>query len=626
MSKGLLQRLWMPGADAATGAHNLDLTASQSDHRRLLRLGVSAKLQAAFGAVAGLTVLAAAVAFISFSALESGLQRVVNHQMPVMTDAMRLSVISGNISAAAARFISAKTDEDRKATVALMEQKRADLTSGIVAAKQKIGESPALTKLIGLSQYLEANLTTLEEAISQRTQLREQIDDMLESLHQVRALIIEELARVSDPAQALEVSAHTHLLVSLISEGSIVRDPSAFKNIQDRLKVATSSLNQTMSKFDNESMKASLNVEKIRKGIEQLSRFSQGADSIFARRARELFTTTRVDAAIDENVSIQRELDSVVATLVNEAEVSTQAGTAELIDSLKISSRLLLIVVVTSLLAAGGIGVFYVQRQLVRRLIEIGTAMRRLSSGEIDIAIPSATEHDEIGDMADSLEVFRASEIERRSLSERERSEQKSQRERGSNIEKIIAEFRATVTNVIGSVAENVAPPGRLDVLANGVEACLHCRLDWPMPHFVSDRVPRREVRQPAPRRCLECLEHPLGFPAELLAHPNEVPGSPRGCGIERRALARRRRDRSLSHRSPFRPSLAATYRTAAPMAERDRRLRLSRGVRWCGCLRRGVRKQVRGRRWQETTTFPTIPPHRRPRSPAASRRGFPRY
>src|ERR1700688_403641 len=457
MSKGLLQRLWMPGADAATGAHNLDLTASQSDHRRLLRLGVSAKLQAAFGLVAGLTVLAAAVAFISFSALESGLQRVVNHQMPVMTDAMRLSVISGNISAAAARFISAKTDEDRKATVALMEQKRADLTSGIVAAKQKIGESPALTKLIGLSQYLEANLTTLEEAISQRTQLREQIDDMLESLHQVRALIIEELARVSDPAQALEVSAHTHLLVSLISEGSIVRDPSAFKNIQDRLKVATSSLNQTMSKFDNESMKASLNVEKIRKGIEQLSRFSQGADSIFARRARELFTTTRVDAAIDENVSIQRELDSVVATLVNEAEVSTQAGTAELIDSLKISSRLLLIVVVTSLLAAGGIGVFYVQRQLVRRLIEIGTAMRRLSSGEIDIAIPSATEHDEIGDMADSLEVFRASEIERRSLSERERSEQKSQRERGSNIEKIIAEFRATVTNVIGSVAENVA-------------------------------------------------------------------------------------------------------------------------------------------------------------------------
>lgn len=414
------------------------------------------KLQAAFGAVAGLTVLAAAVAFISFSVIEGGLQHVVNHQMAAMKDAMQLSVISGNISAAAARFISAKTDEDRRATVELMEQKRADLAAGIAAAKQAIGESPALTKVIGLSQYLEANLTALEEAISQRTQLREQIDVMLEGLHQVHALIIEELARVSDPAQALEVSARTHLLVSLISEGSIVRDPSAFKNIQDRLKVATSSLNQTMSKFHDETMKASLSVETIRKGIEKLNRFSQGADSIFARRARELFTATRVDAAIDENASIQSELDSVVAMLVNEAEVSTQAAAAELIDNLKTSSRLLLIVVVASLLAAGGIGVFYVQRHLVRRLIAIGTAMRRLASGEIDFAVPLATEHDEIGDMADSLEVFRASEIDRRSLSERERSEQKLQRARGSNIEQIIADFRVTITNVIGSVTENV--------------------------------------------------------------------------------------------------------------------------------------------------------------------------
>jgi len=456
MSRRFSQRLWTLGAAAATDARDSDLTTLQSAHRRLLRLGVSVKLQAAFGAVAGLTVLAAAVAFISFSVIEGGLQHVVNHQMAAMKDAMQLSVISGNISAAAARFISAKTDEDRRATVELMEQKRADLAAGIAAAKQAIGESPALTKVIGLSQYLEANLTALEEAISQRTQLREQIDVMLEGLHQVHALIIEELARVSDPAQALEVSARTHLLVSLISEGSIVRDPSAFKNIQDRLKVATSSLNQTMSKFHDETMKASLSVETIRKGIEKLNRFSQGADSIFARRARELFTATRVDAAIDENASIQSELDSVVAMLVNEAEVSTQAAAAELIDNLKTSSRLLLIVVVASLLAAGGIGVFYVQRHLVRRLIAIGTAMRRLASGEIDFAVPLATEHDEIGDMADSLEVFRASEIDRRSLSERERSEQKLQRARGSNIEQIIADFRVTITNVIGSVTENV--------------------------------------------------------------------------------------------------------------------------------------------------------------------------
>ena len=457
MPKRLLHRLRARGALAAPDASDQDLADSQSRHWRLIRLGVRAKLQLAFGAVAGLTMLAAAVGFISFSAIEGGLQRVVNHQMPAMTNAMRLSVISENISATAARFISAKTDDDRRATVALMAQKRVDLAAGIAVAKQEIGQSPAFAKLLGLSQFLEANLAALEDAISQRTRLREQIEEMLDGLHQVHAQIIEELAQLSDPTQALEVSARTHLLVSLISEGSVVHDPSAFKNIQDRLKAATSSLKQTMSKFDDERLRGSSSIDKIRNQIEQLSRISQGPNSIFARRARELFATTSVDAAIDENVAIQRELNSTVAMLVNEAEVSTQVGAAELIANLKTSGQLLLLVVVASLLAAGGIGVFYVQRHLVRRLVAIGTAMRRLASGDIAIAIPPAAERDEIGDMARSLEVFRASEIERRSLSEREHSEQKSQRARASSIEQIIADFRATVTNVIGSVTENVS-------------------------------------------------------------------------------------------------------------------------------------------------------------------------
>jgi methyl-accepting chemotaxis protein len=457
MPKRLLHRLRARGALAAPDASDQDLADFKSRHWRLIRLGVRAKLQLAFGAVAGLTMLAAAVGFFSFSAIEGGLQRVVNHQMPAMTNAMRLSVISENISATAARFISAKTDDDRRATVALMAQKSVDLAAGIAVAKQEIGQSPAFAKLLGLSQFLEANLAALEDAISQRTRLREQIEEMLDGLHQVHAQIIEELAQLSDPTQALEVSARTHLLVSLISEGSVVHDPSAFKNIQDRLKAATSSLKQTMSKFDDERLRASSSIDKIRNQIEQLSRISQGPNSIFARRARELFATTSVDAAIDENVAIQRELNSTVAMLVNEAEVSTQVGAAELIANLKTSGQLLLLVVVASLLAAGGIGVFYVQRHLVRRLVAIGTAMRRLASGDIAIAIPPAAERDEIGDMARSLEVFRASEIERRRLSEREHSEQKSQRARASSIEQIIADFRATVTNVIGSVTENVS-------------------------------------------------------------------------------------------------------------------------------------------------------------------------
>jgi methyl-accepting chemotaxis protein len=420
-----------------------------------LRLSVSTKLQLAFGAVTCLTILAAVVGLMSFSAIEGGLRRVVDQQVPAMTNAVHLSVITGNISAAAARFISAKTDADRKATIALMERKRAELAEGIAAARRTIGESPALAKVIDLAQYLDANLAALQEAISQRTALRGELEDRLSALHEIHAQTINELSRFENPANAVELAARLHLLVSLIGEGSIVRNPSAFKDIQDRLKAGAAALSLTMAKLDK-STETWETIERTRIGVGKITRFSQGPDSIFARRARELFSTTRVDAAIDENASIQQELDGAVAALVKDADADTRASTAALIGNLNASGGLLLAVAVVSFLAAVVIGFFYVQKKLVSRLIGIGQAMRQLASGNIDIAIPPPRQ-DEIGDMARALQVFRASELDRRSLSERERSEQDSQRERGRHIEEIIADFRATVTDVIGSVTQNVS-------------------------------------------------------------------------------------------------------------------------------------------------------------------------
>jgi len=74
-----------------------------------------------------------------------------------------------------------------------------------------------------------------------------------------------------------------------------------------------------------------------------------------------------------------------------------------------------------------------------------------------DFAIPAVTDRDELGEMARSLEVSRASEIERRGFAARQDAEQMAQRERVTTIDRLIAEFRATVTAVIATVSENVS-------------------------------------------------------------------------------------------------------------------------------------------------------------------------
>src|SRR5437762_11923782 len=83
------------------------------------RFGIKIKLQIAFGVVAVMTVIAAAVAIMSFSATERGFQRVSSREVPLMTDALRLSATSGEISAAAARFVSAKTADEQRTTAEL---------------------------------------------------------------------------------------------------------------------------------------------------------------------------------------------------------------------------------------------------------------------------------------------------------------------------------------------------------------------------------------------------------------------------------------------------------------------------------------------------------------------------
>ena len=425
------------------------------------RFGISAKLQSAFGIVAGLTVIAAGMALLSFSAVEDVLRQFASQQVPVMTDSMRLSVISGDISAAAARFISAKTPDDQEMTLALIARKRGDLKLVMNRIKKVNGESTDFEKYVALSQRLEANIADLEEIISDRTNLHAQISTLLEALRRVHVQVIEKLSQIDNQRQALEISDKANLIVSLISEGSVVKDATELIPIRDRFNAAIESLGKTATAIGNDD---------IKKTMDQLGHFGQGATSVFARRARELFVTTRVDGIIDENVTIQRELDSAAAALVNEAERGMERGTTNLFENIDHSRMLLLLVVMASIIAAG-IAVNYVQRKLILRLLAIGNAMRQLSSGEINVAVPAVIERDEIGQMARALEIFRAGEIERRGFAERERAEQIQQRERAASIDRIIGEFRATVTSAIGTVTDNVS---RMDETARNLSNIAH--------------------------------------------------------------------------------------------------------------------------------------------------------
>jgi len=577
------------------------------------RFGIKVRLQAAFGVVAVLTVVAAAVAMVSFAETERGFERVSSREVPMMTDALRLSVASGEISAAAARFVAAKTTDERRLLAAQIASRSRELDEILSRLRAGQGEAGGFSIAEPMAKRLKENLKALETVISERTDIRDRLDARLGALHKVHATISDKLtpivddsyfevvttaedvgqsgditvrtlvqggmqvmqamievgaetnlvtglltasALTSSPAilslledrftasarraekqlgkippgskfeglkekvrelvkladfktrdsneanrlqkifrahetlsnllimltddlnfdvvmqsedavkrsskmvkdlvavqitgmrNALEIAAQTHLVTSLLSEAAVAKDSVTLVPMQDRYKAATDLLLKASKTIADKDIKAA---------IDALLVFGQGDDSLFALRRSELDAAARADRTIDENVTIQRSLDRAVAVLVGDAESSMQAGSIKLVEDLGRNRMLLMIVAAISVLAAGAIGIFYVQRRLVRRLTSIGDAMHRLSSGETDVAVPAATDRDEIGEMARSLEVFRAGEIERRGMAQRQQAEQGAQRERTAAIEQMIGDFRATVTAVIAAVTDNVS-------------------------------------------------------------------------------------------------------------------------------------------------------------------------
>ena len=279
--------------------------------------GVGGKLQSAFSIVAGLTAISTVVSLLCFSAVEASLKDFAARQMPTVTNVIQLSAISGEISAAAARLINARTPGDQKAIAASIARKRGDLADALQRLEKLDSANPAVTKLFTLSQRLNANLSALEDIITERSDLRAQIVKLDNSLHQTHTRLLERLAQLPDSRAALEVSARAHLLVSLIGEASTRREPAEFKHIQDLLKTASAGLRKSA---------ASLADDDINKIAAQLLPLGVGANSIFARHARETFVATRADATIDENVAIQRGLDETVANLVNAAQKASNSA------------------------------------------------------------------------------------------------------------------------------------------------------------------------------------------------------------------------------------------------------------------------------------------------------------
>lgn len=177
-----------------------------------------------------------------------------------------------------------------------------------------------------------------------------------------------------------------------------------------------------------------------------------------ATKAAKGFSTaftqlTGASAAFDKARGAAREASLEAASAIKDV-VGDRAGAAEEQRSSSIATMGAAIAIALALAVAVAFGL---SRLIARPIRSLTGAMRRLASGDTDVAIDTGERGDEIGGMLQAVRVFRDNAIERRRLTEITEGEQKARMDRQERIEALIASFRSEIEDLVRAVGGNAS-------------------------------------------------------------------------------------------------------------------------------------------------------------------------
>ena len=146
-----------------------------------------------------------------------------------------------------------------------------------------------------------------------------------------------------------------------------------------------------------------------------------GTDSILDARQAELGVIAEAESLLAENATLSRELTAAVDRLVGGARQEIADAALDASSVQRLSTGVLLTVVILSLASSVLIVWLYVGRNLIARLTALSNSMLAIAGGDLRARLPAAGS-DEIGRMAQALVTFRdtAAEVEEQRLRERQ--------------------------------------------------------------------------------------------------------------------------------------------------------------------------------------------------------------
>lgn len=382
-----------------------------------LLTSIRARLYAAFGFVAALTVVCSVIGLYAFTTIGDTTTSIVSRNMPAMEESLRLAEGASRLLASVPALMTAEDDATQSKLSGEITQQVRSLAARIDIL-QKLTDAPT-TEIKTAMTTMATRLETLRGLVEERVKLVTERQKLAASIRQARESFVGGVSPAADGAgevlrygapdlvaaldqlrRLMELKAEANLLGGLLTEGAIVTDPM---RIQALLVITDASKRRIDAHLE------ALSDVDLREGLKKF--FAPlgaliGDNGIVAVRERELKSLEAAQAAFQATQKEAFVLKLAVDNLVSSQSDNTHAVADRAAGQIESGRFILIALSVAALIAAILIAWLYVGRNIARRLGLLSGAMQKIADGDLEAPIPDGG-RDEIATMARTLRVFR---------------------------------------------------------------------------------------------------------------------------------------------------------------------------------------------------------------------------
>jgi len=426
-----------------------------------LLTSIRARLYAAFGFVAALTVVCSLVALYAFTTIGDTTTNIVSRSMPATEESLRLAEGASRLLATVPGLMTAEDEATQKKLSGEISQQVRSLAARIDILQKMTDSSTADIKTAQAA--MAERLAALQRLVEDRIKLVVERQKLAASIRQARESFVGGVSPAADGAgealrygandligaldqlrRLMELKAEANLLGGLLTEGAIVTDPM---RIQALLVITDASKRRIDAHLE------ALPDADLREGLKKF--FAPlagliGENGIVAVRERELKALELAQAAFNATQKEAFVLKMAVDNLVSTQADNTRVVSARAADQIESGRFILIALSIAALVAAILIAWLYVGRNIARRLGLLSGAMQKIADGDLAASIPDGGQ-DEIATMARTLRVFRQATADVTTARQTEAERAREAETKRDQVQDATRKFEQAVSDIVAA-------------------------------------------------------------------------------------------------------------------------------------------------------------------------------